>query len=368
MKVLFKISSNTSQGVYQHGIVCLAEGFSQIGVEYYGNIDYWYIEEEQTFLIQACHQDYKPDVVIYSSHFVRENFNEEKQALSSLFSVLVDNEDGLKTCSDLYAGFFDIVLRSHYNSHHKYEDNVYPWAFGLSERMIKSFNQDYNNQVQERVFTNYRVFYNGRFLAKKFMDPMLKLKFELFNKVTDPYESESDKIKNFDDFRKSYWWQTGCRHDREYFSLLNDSRLTYSFGGPIILNISWLQKSNLWLKLNRNLSQLFLRNKLLRSKSFVNYQFDSWRFWEAMLSRSIPLHFDFDSWNFVLPVMPVNGIHYFGVKELDFEGCAERILKSSTSDLNEISTNGTSWVLEHYSSSAVSKRLLKIVSEMGYAN
>jgi hypothetical protein len=363
MKILFKVVANTTNGIYQHNIICLAEGFKQMGLQFFGNIDYWFNEEDETYLIQSCYPSFKPDIVIYSSQFIRESFNKEPKILSNHLSVLIDSEDGYYTVSDLYANHFNFVLRSHYNSNRKYPTNVYPWAFGLSERMIKAIKTSKYSTLQERIFINYRVFYNGRYLARKFLDPILKSKFTLYNQITDPYDSEALKKEKISNLEKSYWWQTGCRHDLEYFKLLNGSRFTYSFGGPIIFKLPAIYLSRNVLKLNRKISEVLLKYKLLSSNKFLNYQFDSWRFWETMASNSIPLHFDFESWNFVLPVMPINGVHYFGVVKLNFKECGDKILSLSASDLNQISIDGTNWVLEHYSPKAVSSRLLNIVHD-----
>ena len=362
MKILFKVVSNSTQGIYQHNIICLAEGFKEIGVEFFGNIDYWYNQEDKSYLIKSHHPDFKPDIVIYSSHYIRENLNNELELLPNFISVLIDSEDGFYTVSDLYANYFNFVLRSHYNANRKYASNVYPWAFGLSQRMINTIQETKNSKLQERVFINYRVFYNGRFLARKFLDPILKIKFKLFSKVTDPYDLENIKKNKLDNIYNSYWWQSGCRHDLKYYKLLNESRFTYSFGGPIILKLPLSFSSPFILKLNRKITEFILTYSLFSHLSFINYQFDSWRFWESMISNSIPLHFDFESWNFVLPIMPINGAHYFGVKNIDFKGCASKIISLNSSELNQVSINGSNWALDNYSPKAVSLRLLDIIN------
>ena len=363
MKILFKLSPNKfNQGVYQHNIICLAEGFRKMGLEFYGNIDYWYEEKVEAPLIKVQLDNFEPDIIIYSSHFIRDNFTLEIKTLSNFFSVLIDSEDGFVTVSDLYAKHFNLVLRSHFNSTREYASNVYPWSFGLSERMIKAVEMNQCRCIKDRIFINYRVFYNGRHLARKFLDPILKVRFVLFNEITDPYSSEVLKIRDMKNIQNSYWWQTGCRHDNRYYSLLNESRFTYSFGGPLVLKLPFLITSSYLLKFNRRMTQLLLDYGLLRSSFVINYQFDSWRFWEAMLSNSIPLHFDFESWNFVLPVMPINGTHYYGVHNLDFKGCGDKILSISSSDLNQISVDGAKWALEHYSPLAVSTRLIRMIN------
>lgn len=362
MKILFQIVPNQEdQGVYQHNIVCLAEGFKVLGLEFFGNIDYWYEENSDKPLIKRHSSNFDPDIVIYSSHYIRENFKHGVKTLASHISVLIDSEDGYCTVADLYADNFDFVLRSHFNSNRKYGNNVRPWAFGLSYRMINAIENGRSRIVNDQIFINYRVFYNGRRLARQYLDPLLGVKYDLFCEVTDPYSKEFFKKRDIQNLEKSYWWQTGCRHDEEYFNLLNESRFTYAFGGPIVLKSPYFKSSYDLMKVNRKMTQWFLDQRLLSASFVLNYQYDSWRFWEAMFSNAIPIHFDFESWNFVLPVMPVNGTHYIGVEKLDFQGCGTKIMAYSSSDLDKISANGADWAMEHYSPVAVSRRFLNMI-------
>jgi hypothetical protein len=81
-------------------------------------------------------------------NYIRENLNNELKLLPNYISVLIDSEDGFYTVADLYAKHFNFVLRSHYNSIHKYDNNVYPWAFGISERMINTINETKNTRLR----------------------------------------------------------------------------------------------------------------------------------------------------------------------------------------------------------------------------
>jgi len=90
---------------------------------------------------------------------------------------------------------------------------------------------------------------------------------------------------------------------------------------------------------------------------YIN-QFDSWRLWESLVSNSVPIHLDFEENGFVLPVMPENFKHYWGVTGLDFEQSAIALLEANRDHLDTITFSGKQWALEHYSPIAQAQRLL----------
>jgi hypothetical protein len=97
--------------------------------------------------------------------------------------------------------------------------------------------------------------------------------------------------------------------------------------------------------------------------NFLKYdrllQFDSWRFWESLASGCLTIHAYFDKYCILLPVMPINGTHYFGVDFTNLERTRQRFL-----DINShktIANSGREWVLKNYSPEAVATRLLDLI-------
>jgi hypothetical protein len=89
------------------------------------------------------------------------------------------------------------------------------------------------------------------------------------------------------------------------------------------------------------------------------FQFDSWRFWESMVSGCVTLHVDFEKYGVVLPIMPENEVHYIGIDLSNFEDACRKL--KSVEKFEAISCNSQRWVLENYSPKAVAKRLLSLL-------
>ena len=354
---------------YQHDMVTIAEGLQQLGYKFYGNGNYWYDIDQNKYLIEKACENFEADCHIYNTLYFEKNNDKSLANIDrDKINILLDFDDGYKTFGEAPKScVFDIVLKTHYNKSLSYPKNVYPWAFGLSNRMI-AINSKYTDQhTEQKVFINYRVNYNTRKLAHIKLSPKLSERFEIFNYVTDQFGEKSKEEIEIEKNKMSYWWQTHFRHDEEYYKLLNESVLTYCFGGPLIfrelISENVYEKKEFLLRSSR-----FLANKLALmnvggSGIYLNYQFDSWRFWEAMISNSCPIHMDFESWNFLIPEMPTNGKHYFGLKNLNFDLLADNIIKSDNQNLREIALNGRSWAIKHYSPQASAQRLVNIIEK-----
>lgn len=350
---------------YQHQAVQLAEGFRSLGIEFFGNHDYWYDHISSDYLIKS-NEFTESDVNIFTSCFVNDRKNELGRYINfKKINILIDSEDGYETVGNKFFQYFDVVLKCHMLKTMCYPKNFKPWAFGLTERLIHSVQKFKSATVESITLVNYRVFYDTRYLAKKKLDPLLGSKFPVVNWVTDPYKQHTDKFLKLEAEKKSYWWQTGWRHDEEYFKYLNRCRLTYCFGGPVVRRnnlIKCFQRSEALLRIERRIGRFKVLMGLRRN--LINYQFDSWRFWEALISNSIPLHSDFESSGFFLPVNPENGIHYLGVSEFDYQSFWDWLASMDSTALDKISEAGLEFGLAHYGPRAAAKRLLKYLDEL----
>ncbi|OFX70912.1 MAG: hypothetical protein A2X12_10210 [Bacteroidetes bacterium GWE2_29_8] len=355
MRVLFYLSPYISptHSEFQHNSINLGEGMRKAGIEFYGNIDYWYENDIDGYLFRAVPNGYNHDVAIYSTFY----FNRYPERISdvdySKINVLIDAEDGLFThCFKSDYKRFNCILRTHYNKNLNYPKNVYPWVFGLSERIIKEVENIRDIKPLNRIYNNFRVSQNLRTKSIDELSPVLSKKYVMFNYLTDQL-STTDSNDCL-----SYWSQTGRRHNEEYYRLLNSSMLTFVFGG--IIDVKPIGKdyaSKMLRQLNKLMSKLY-RSK--RSNFLFIYQYDSWRLWESLVSNTCPIHVDFEEWGFEMPYMPENGKHYIGVRNLDFKKAGDMILDLTDNEIKEIAENGKKWVLEHYNT----KRLFELLKEL----
>jgi len=92
---------------------------------------------------------------------------------------------------------------------------------------------------------------------------------------------------------------------------------------------------------------------LLRGKRRA-IQWDSWRFWEALVCGAVPLTTNLEEVGVTLPVMPEPNVHYMAC---DRDGrIPPEVFQAER--LRSIAENGTAWATENYSPQAAARRLL----------
>ncbi len=355
--VPYNIPSNTC---YQHCSVALAEGFLDLGISFFGNIDYWFDIEKKEYLIKREPKGFQSNIHIYDFCYFLENKDSIHKVDYGKINILIDNDDNMiSACFNPVFSKFSFVLRSHYNTMFNYPSNVYPWAFGLTNRIINELHKTETKRTDDTILVNYRVPQSIRARAVKELAPILNYKYKIYNKITNSLSQKEE----FSEEKSSYWAQTGRRHHHEYYELLNSVKFTFAFGGEEYLKpINYRSlKNKLHLKLNQFKLKVLELLHIDVGSCYLIYRFDSWRFWEAMLSNSIPIHMDFKVWSFVLPIMPENGVHYIGVKGYRFENAGIKILQLKDEEIIEISKKGKKWALEYYAPIPTALRLLEMI-------
>ncbi len=363
MKVLFFLAHLPKRVIYQHTSIVLAEGLRNLGIEFYGNIDYWQESLGGEYLIKQKTPDFKADIHIYETHYFDAFSLDPKDVLDkSVINVTFDTADGYFTKSKYldFSKHFTFVLRSHYVSKLGYPDNVYPWVFGISNRIMAIIEETKSQPNEYAIANTYRVGYNSRLLAKRYLMDKLKPDIKRLNFSEDTLAYR----KTIDETLQLFWNQTARRHDPNYYKTLNKSSFSLCFGGAIVpysyLTMSVMNNNTL----RRVGRQLITISKTLGVSGVIPslaYQFDSWRLWESLISNAIPIHLDFENWGFELPVMPKNGVHYIGIEGLNFKKSLAFIHNLSQEGINSISNNGRDWGLENYSPTPTAKRFLELL-------
>ena len=341
---------------YQHLAVGIGEGLKALGLEFGANIDYW--PEETGWLFRQV--DFDEDVAIYTTFYLQ-TFDVDWSELKreGVHTVLLDREDGLFTSTfDGQSKIFDLILRTHYNAEIKPPDNVRPWAYGLTNRMIEALDRSRCELEALRAETlcTFRIAHSVR---KWIMDRISK---PLSHKYPVVYwfSSNSCEITQTELFN-----YTGGRHDPEYYERLNESLLAVGCGGvlalrPVVFS-SWYE------------SLMKVINKLMKhmptyfgyGRNVIIYQQDSWRFWEIMYSNSTCITFEMSEQNWLLPVMPQNGTHYLGVGRQTWAKDINEIVGLDAEEILKVSKASQLWTLEHYSPKAQASRLISWLNELG---
>jgi len=352
---------------YQHELVSICEGLRELGYEFYGSSSYWEEPETGTLLIREAPVGYDAQVQVYNTYFFEAFPEAIREVDYSKINILIDREDGL------YGAYghpqfrrFNAILRTHYSKnipYAYYNKNIRPWAFGLTNRIMHAIDRSAGQAMQDRVLLNFRIAHDLRGMAVEKMSPVLSGKYAAFNGATADFAPADAALLTPAD--TVYAKQSGSRHDPVYYQRLDTSILTYAFGGFVLPKPFATNRLVRPLQGGVKLAAALLR-KLKQDDSgcyFIN-QFDSWRLWEALYSRTCPIHLDLEDWSLVLPVMPVSKVHYWGVKRFQFEQSAEELLAMHRDDLQEIGENGRIWSKVHYSPLAVAERFITLVNQL----
>lgn len=345
---------------FQDLLVNLATGFKQLGIKYYANNNYWRIDPDGDRTLIEATPEVKPDdcdIVVLERQYYEENgclppglFARGRQYKTVYF----DCNDAIRTPAWLPEfKQFDFIFKTHYAKHTKYPDNFYPWAFGLSERVL----QELEEQVpwvekKPSVLVNFRhkkFSHSLRGYIKKTFIPQIAQIMAL--------DTSSDGEAEFpqDPYHYLRWRQTGRRHYPNYYQRLKKSQVCACFGGFFLGPEFTDGHDRISYYLARMVSELGIKTNRIA-------QWDSWRFWESMAGGCVTLHVDFAKYGFELPVMPENWRHYVGI-DLDNIKNSIDTIASQPEILQHIAAEGRAWAIENYAPLATSVRFLETVAD-----
>jgi hypothetical protein len=354
---------------FPHLSICLAEGFKELGIPFYSNINFWQISPDREDYLFRHDPSVTPEdcsVVVLDKdwNFYNQPFAENLFYPSRKYiTVYLDDTDGSRP--SLYPHIsenFDFIFRTHCNSGTQYPDNYRPWTFEISNRILRETSAIPNFERRTRtLLANFRVSQDRLRISNRFMpvdqgwlqieQGVILADYPLRLVVRDyffPFIQEilpiDDTIDSFehppvDRYHYLQWKQTGSRHYPNYYERLKETAACAAFGG--------------WLVPNSAIG-----------KTFVEW-WDSWRFWESLAAGCATFHVDLEKYGALLPVMPENWQHYIGIDIDNIQNAVERIT-SDPGILERISTEGRRWAIENYSPVATAVRFLKTIGCDGF--
>lgn len=340
---------------YPHLLIALAEGLKTLGLEVYTNRSYWRLAPDSEQYLFNHNPEISPNdcsIVVFG-----DVFNDNLTTPEELFNpnrkyttVLLEDGDGCVTFSfkPEYRKA-DFVFKAHFNSKLKFPSNVYPWAFGLSERIIEATSNTKNFQDKTNtLLVNYR---HKQFAhsVRKTVDKELLDKMEKFI-FLDRFIDNTPPTNAYDYWQ---WYRTGGRHSSSYYQRLKDSAACAAFGGFFVPAFPKNQASIITRVFKAVYSKFGLKSNRI-------IQWDSWRLWESLASGCATFHVDFEKYGCQLPVMPENWRHYIGIDLDNIDKSISRI-RDEPEILEKVSIQGKLWALKHYSPVATAKRFLKSV-------
>lgn len=362
-------------GAYQDDIVVLAQGLQALEIEVYGNCNYWQDDASGPFLVQhdPSIQPENCDVVVVSYVWPRwmdSEFQTHEMALPDVVmrpnrkfvSVFLDLDDGYESMSfrDEYR-CFDYVLRAKFNCKCFHPENHRPWVLGYTNRVLRSLPREPIKFAARKreVLVNFgashpfshgtRSLFNPEFM--KAVGSKMKVNTTKDDLSLEP-ETPWDALM---------WRQTQFRHAKSYYDRLSSTQVIATFCGEMIppapIRPSYLVGGGK-AKLRRRLYDLI---SVLDPRPFRSIQWDSWRFWEGLAAGCLVFNIDLEYYGVELPVMPVNGKHYVGLR-LDRikEGIDEILDDSARMEL--IAKSGYEWAMEHYSPKGLAEKFVDLVA------
>jgi hypothetical protein len=338
---------------YYHEMVALAEGLIELGHKVIGNTSYWFEPERGEYLIKGdLEGDF--DVGIYCYRYaksfehllLRPGFpNFEKDRLH----ILIDRNDWISPIwkNKCYTDAYDFVFSGNIYTTIKYPTNLLPWAMGYTNRVADAIDATRNELAMEKVIAyNFRTPHNYRGII------LSKLK-ELSPKYPLDAQYTTFKKEDMSELEEFYYHATTRRHQLDYFRLLNSSCFNLAICGYLETLPITYQPYNFIDKIRRK--PRYLLAKIAQkfggdssTQKFL-FQHDSFRTWEAFYSSTCPILPNYETWNFLLPEMPEDGVHYLGINKTNTNELVERLESLSLSQITNIGTAGKEWAEKHYS-------------------
>jgi hypothetical protein len=356
----------------QDDIVCLAEGLTALGIEYFARADYWLRSTEPGDYLLRQSEGVHPsdcDIVVFPytwANWVRVDAPPVRRPLPkellrpgrSWLSIYMDTNDGYRTVAfEEEFRAFDAILRTKLNRRCFQPSNFRPWQLGLSNRMIRATESALPfAQRRQAILWNFGASHpfphGAREAARRIFQPEIAQLLPLDATKDDLSQEPPDA----DD--RLMWFQTNRRHSRAYYERLKSTVACAAFCGdlapPFPFNPSGLLAGGNRAKIRRAFYGALA--KFSRRPERI-IQWDSWRFWESLAAGCVPINIDLELYGVALPVMPENWRHYVGVDLRRPRETVER-LRDEPELLGRISRDGRKWVLMHYAPKAVAERFL----------
>lgn len=364
-------------GNLQEDVIALAEGLVELGIPFYSNCDYWLQSTAPNDYLfrhdpEVTHEDCDVVVVSYTwPYWVRmKSFDLIQKPLpTGLFrrerkyaTVYMDNFDGHRTISwEPEYRQFDLILRSKLNHCIWRPENMRPWAYGLTNRIIQATAgaPDFATR-RRRLLVNFGASHPYRYGARE----LARARFEPRIERLLPIDRTTDNlsVEPLDAYEALMWRQTGGRFSRSYYERLKQTQAVACFCGDIIPPMPFREPEQYLVGGNR----AKLRRMLFEVLGWFDPRpprsvgWDSFRFWEAMAAGCTAINIDLSLYGVELPVMPKNSTHYLGVDFARVNDLVE-LFRDEPASLERIASAGKCWANIHYSPKAVMQRFLGLL-------
>ncbi len=359
----------------QEDVIALAEGLNALGIPHYSNTNYWRPSTTPGDYLLRHDAAVTPDdcdivVVSYTwpSWIDSATYRVSRRPLpAGLFksgrryrTVYMDSHDGYRTVSwEPEFRQFDLILRAKLNGRAWHPANMRPWVLGLNNRILDATaGATAFDRRAEQLLVNFGASHpyghGTRDAAAASFEPKIAPLMSIDRTKDDL------SIEPVDPFDGLMWRQTGHRFSRSYYERLKHSQAVACFCGDLIPAAPFAGAERYLAgggqaRLRRQLFEMIDRFDPRPPRAI---QWDSFRFWEALAAGCATFNIDLDYYGVTLPVMPLNGEHYFGIRLDSVDATLDRIA-ADPGLLERVAASGREWALAHYSPEALARRLLQ---------
>jgi hypothetical protein len=364
----YLIPEGVSRDAYAHNALSIAEGLKELGWKIYANLNYWKPTEVSDFLFHydslVRPSDCRVIFLTYDwMHFINVIPYELKENNDSVRVYLEDA--GWLDTPGLSPEFkyFDFVLKSHFNWRCNYPSNYRPWAFGLTNRILRETRESMPfSDRRNSMLVNFGATHTSRHQLREAFEREVYPK--LGKNIVLDRATNSRSQPPLEEYHRWMWQQTAWRHYPDYYAKLRESRYCSCIGGQLIPGYPGDPSLLAGGGRRKKLETLFYRIAAgLAGKTPRWNQWESWRWWESLSAGCVSLMLDFEKYGAQLPVQPVNWEHYVGIDLDNVDQGIERFLSAHDS-LEQIAVKGRDWAIENYSPRATASRFLKLIGEL----
>ena len=354
-RAFFFLAKRTGKGSgYAHLAVLFAEGLAHLGWHIDSNLEAWRTGPEEPHLFPGgpIEATEAADLIVFEEDFFILQGSDRLPELSAAVpapKIYLDRSDLGKATGWTYRRSLrklDHIFRCHSSAYFNYPENISPVVFGISDRIALACEGGAVAR-EDGVMWNFRHTqypHSARLWAQRKVKPILEARFPL--QLAKNTSEEADTP-----YATLMRAQTDGRHFTSYYSDLKKTLLCSCFGGWFLLPVRQQEAGQLCMR-----SRTFLRRLPISTAAIA--QWDSWRLWEAFAAGAAVLHFDFERHRFLTGgPAPEPMKHYLPVD-------AGRPAQSLAAFLDDrelilsVGQAGKQWAREHYSSEAISKRML----------
>lgn len=324
---MINIAFISFDNIFSYGCHNLADGLNRLGVRVLSNIRY---RNPQTSEFRFVKTEITPsDLPIFDIRekdvapypYRRFRMIDRFDIPSAIMFSMIDVNHQFYTNQPM--------LCTHENRYYQFRTPRLPWAFGLSDVIIRESGKRQGRRRENIILRNFRP--SASQCVRNSLDmillPHLRKYLGIDDSIIDDRNNHFDRLSSY----------MGC----------------LAYGGSF-----WHNPTKHIMYQNPVLTEFHEQVSFLQEPFVVRW--DSWRFWESLAMGCLTFHLDFDKYGFLLPVMPVNWKHYIGLNLEDIRADVERLM-DERERIPQIAEAGREWAIENYSPVAVAKRFLSMI-------